>query len=84
MQLISSFTSRVTQPVNSSPLAEINIPDDAAFIGTYKYASSLGDVFYGEKINESVELKKKINGIKQNYGFVKEFYDEHEEMNKYF
>ena len=64
-------------------LSEINIPDDAAFIGTNEYAD-LSDVFLGcSKINESVELQKKINGIKQNYEFRDDFYKEHEELNKY-
>lgn len=63
-------------------LSEINIPDDAAFIGTTEYAE-LSDCFSGSKIDSSVELQKKLNGIKQNYRFRDDFYNEHEELWKY-
>ena len=63
-------------------LSEINIPDDAAFIGTNEYAE-LSKAFYGSKIDSSVELQKKLKGIKQNYEFRDDFYKEHEELNKY-
>lgn len=67
----------------SDNLSEINIPDDAAFIGTNKYAE-LSEAFLGcSKINESVELQKKLNGIKQNYVWRDDFYNEHEELWKY-
>lgn len=63
----------------SDNLSEINIPDDAAFIGTNEYAE-LSDSFYGSKIDSSVELQKKLNGIKQNYTWSEDFYKEHEEL----
>lgn len=63
-------------------LAEINIPDDAAFIGTNEYAE-LSAAFSGSKIDSSVELQKKLNGILQNYRFREDFYKEHEELYKY-
>ena len=66
----------------SDNLSEINIPDDAAFIGTNEYAE-LSKAFYGSKIDSSVELQKKLNGIKQNYQFTDDFYKEHEELYKY-
>ena len=55
-------------------LAEINIPDDAAFIGTNEYGSNISGSFRGSKIKESVELQKKLNGIKQNYRFANDFF----------
>ena len=64
-------------------LSEINIPDDAAFIGTNEYGSNISGSFRGSKIKESVELQKKLNGIKQNYRFANDFFDEHEEVYKY-
>ena len=64
-------------------LSEINIPDDAAFIGTNESGGNLSFIFSGSKINESVELQKKLNGILQNYHFASDFFDEHEEIYKY-
>ena len=66
----------------SDNLSEINIPDDAAFIGTNEYAD-LSRSFDGSKIDSSVELQKKLNGIKQKYTWKEDFYKEHEELNKY-
>ena len=55
----------------SDNLSEINIPDDAAFIGNGSF--DLSKVFYGNKIDSSVELQKKLNGIKQNYTWKEDF-----------
>ena len=62
-------------------LSEINIPDDAAFIGNGTF--DLSKVFYGNKIDSSVELQKKLKGIKQNYSWKEDFLKEHEELWKY-
>lgn len=62
----------------SNNLSEINIPDDAAFIGNGSF--DLSKVFYGNKIDSSVELQKKLKGIKQNYTWKEDFYKEHEEL----
>ncbi|MBO5137955.1 MAG: leucine-rich repeat domain-containing protein [Spirochaetaceae bacterium] len=66
----------------SDNLSEINIPDDAAFIGTNEYAE-LSEAFSGNKIDSSVELQKKLKGIKQNYSWREDFLKEHEELWKY-
>ena len=66
----------------SNNLSEINIPDDAAFIGTNEYAE-LSEAFSGNKIDSSVELQKKLKGIKQNYSWREDFLKEHEELWKY-
>lgn len=47
-------------------LAEINIPDDAAFLvkNADKRAVAADEIFFGSKINESVALQKKLKEIK--------------------
>lgn len=51
---------------NCDNLAEINIPDDAAFLAKNADESALSGekVFSGTKINESVALQKKLKEIK--------------------
>jgi len=66
---------------NCDNLAEINIPDDAAFLAKNadERALTAEKIFSGSKINESVALQKKLKEIKCNPFDFEENYPQYED-----